>query len=561
MISRVFSKTTKSITAAAYVLAASSIISALLGLLRDRLLAGRFGAGEELDIYYAAFRIPNLVYGLLVSGGIIAAFLPVFSEYFNKDKKKAWDLTSNSLNVFLLFSILICGLLFIFAPYLVRFVVPGFSAEHKELTVLLTRIMFLSPIFFGVSNIFASILQYFNHFIVFALSPIFYNLGIIFGILVLAPHFGVVGLAFGVVIGALFHWIIQIPSAFINGFKYKPIFNLRSKGLKKIVYLMIPRTVSSFVTQFNLIIVTAIASTLGAGNISIFNFSEHLRAMPIHIIGGSFAVASYPFLARAWAHGEKTRFLSNISVTFRQSLFLAIPVSFLLFLLRGQLVRIFLGTGKFSWTDTRLTAACLGVFVIGIFAFCLIPFLARIFYSLQDTKTPLLTSLITLPVAACFSFLFVHFLSFENSFYRFFADLLNLGDIENIAVVGLPLAISLSGIFQAVFLLLFLKKKISGFSLTEILSSLKKILLASILMAFVVYLSLFLTADFLNVLTVKGVLVQAIVGFLAGVLSFGLFGYLLKIEELKYFHVKVCALFKKKQVVLSPDDYVDKDIS
>ncbi len=561
MISRVFSKTTKNITAAAYVLAASSIISALLGLLRDRLLAGRFGAGEELDIYYAAFRIPNLVYGLLVSGGIIAAFLPVFSEYFNKDKKKAWDLTSNSLNVFLLFSILICGLLFIFAPYLVRFVVPGFSAEHRALTVLLTRIMFLSPIFFGVSNIFASILQYFNHFIVFALSPIFYNLGIIFGILFLAPRFGVVGLAFGVVVGAFLHWIIQIPSALINGFKYKPIFNLRSKGLKKIVYLMIPRTVSSFVTQFNLIIVTAIASTLGAGNISIFNFSEHLRAMPIHVIGGSFAVASYPFLAKAWASGEKRKFLSNVSVTFRQSLFLAIPISFLLFLLRGQLVRIFLGTGKFSWTDTRLTAACLGVFVIGIFAFCLIPFLARIFYSLQDTKTPLAASLITLPVAAGFSFLFVHFFSFENWFYRFFANLLNLGDIENISVLGLPLAISLSGIFQAIFLLLLFKRRVKDFSLASMLISLKKILLASILMSFCVYFSLSLTANFLNVLTVKGVLIQAITGVLAGILSFWLFGYFLKIEELRYFHVKVCALLKKKNIILSPDDYVDKDIS
>jgi len=560
MIKRVFQKTTNSITAAAYVLAVSSFVSALLGLLRDRLLAGRFGAGENLDIYYAAFRIPNLVYGLLVSGGIIAAFLPVFSEYFNKDKKKAWDLTSNSLNIFLFFSILICGLLFIFTPYLIKFVVPGFSLENKELTVMLTRIMFLSPIFFGVSNIFASILQYFNHFIVFALSPIFYNLGIIFGILFLAPRFGIKGLAFGVVLGALLHWLIQIPSAIINGFKYKPIFNLRSTGLKKIVYLMVPRTVSAFASQLNLIVITAIASTIGVGNISIFNFAEHLRVMPIHIIGGSFAVASYPFLARAWASGEQKNFLSSISVTFRQTLFLSIPISFLLFLLRGQLVRILLGTGKFDWVATRLTAASLGFFVLGIFAFCLIPFLARIFYSLQNTKTPLLTSLISLPVAIGFAFLFVHLFSFDNVFYHFFAKFLNIADIENISVIGLPLAVSLTGILEASMLLFLLKRKISSFPLKEIFSSFNKILIASLSMSLFVYLSLCLIDDFVNVLTVKGVLIQSVTATLIGFLSFWLFGYLLKIKELKSFQIKACSILKKRKIKLPVDDYEQENI-
>jgi len=561
MIRRVFSKTTNTITAAAYVLAVSSIVSALLGLLRDRMLAGRFGAGEELDIYYAAFRIPNLVYGLLVSGGIIAAFLPVFSQYIEKDRKKAWELTSNSLNVFLLFSIIICGLLFVLAPYLIRFIVPGFSPEHRELTVLLTRIMFLSPIFFGVSNIFASISQYYNHFIVFALSPIFYNLGIIFGILFLAPRFGVIGLAMGVVVGALLHWLIQIPSAVIHGFKYKPIFNLKSKGLREIVRLMIPRTLNSIATHFNLIVVTAIASTLGVGNITIFNFSEHLRAIPIHVVGASFAVASYPFLARAWANREKEKFLSSISTTFRQTMFLAIPISFLLFLLRGQVVRIFLGTGKFGWVETRLTAASLGLFVIGILAFCLIPFLARIFYSLHNTKTPLLISLITLPVAVFFSFFFVSLLKFDNVFYRFFANILNLQDIENIAVIGLPLAVSLSAIFQAVLLLLFLKRKITDFPLEEISLSFKKIISASFLMSGIVYLVLFLISTGLNVLTVQGILIQAVLATITGVLSYWFFGYLFKIEELKYFHIKLCSILKKKKLSIPSVDTIDEEVN
>ena len=558
MIRRIFRKTTNTITAAAYVLALSSIASALLGLLRDRLLAGRFGAGQELDIYYAAFRIPNLVYGLLVSGGVIAAFLPVFSQYIQKDKEEAWKLTSNSLNVFLFFSVVICGLLFIFTPFLVKLVVPGFSPENRELTVLLTRIMFLSPVFFGISNIFASVLQYFNHFIVFALSPIFYNLGIIFGILFLAPRFGIIGLAIGVVIGAFFHWLIQIPCALLNGFRYRFVFNLKSKGLRKIVRLMIPRTLNSIVTHFNLIVVTAIASTIGIGNIAIFNLSEHLRSMPIHIIGASFAVASYPFLARAWANREKEKFLSSISVTFRQTMFLAIPISLLLFFLRGQIVRIFLGVGKFNWTDTRLTAACLGLFVLGIFGFCLIPFLARIFYSLHNTKTPLLISLFSLPVYVLFSFVFVWLLSFNNGFYRFFSSLLNLGDIANISVIGLALAVSLGGSFQAFLLFIFLKKRIKGFPLKEIVSSFKRIALASSLMSGFVYLTLFLTSLFLNALTVSGVLIQAILVGLIGVFSYWLFSYLFKVEELGYFHIKIRKTLEKG--IIRPVEVTENDI-
>jgi len=241
-------------------------------------------------------------------------------------------------------------------------------------------------------------------------------------------------------------------------------------------------------------------------------------------------------------------------------MFLSIPVSFLLFLLRGQIVRIFLGVGKFSWTDTRLTAACLGLFVIGIFAFCLIPFLARIFYSLHNTKTPLLISLITLPISVLFSFLFVWLLKFDNVFYRFFANILNLEDIENIAVIGLPLAVSLVAIFQAILLLLFLKRRITDFPLKEIVLSFKKILLASVLMSVIVYLTLFLISLNLNVLTVLGILIQAVIAMLVGVLSYWFFGYLLKIEELRYFHIKLRSILKKKKLSIPSADRVEEEI-
>ena len=531
MIQKILKKETNSITFAAVILAGSSILSAVLGFLRDRLLASKFGAGAELDIYYSAFRIPDLVFGLLVSGGIIAAFLPIFSEYYKKDRKEAWNLTSNVLNVFLFSSILICLLLVIFVPYFIKFVVPGFDKEARQMTITLTRIMFLSPIFFGISNIFASILQYFHRFLMYALAPLLYNIGIIVGILVFYPFFGLKGLAFGVVFGAFLHWFCQIPSALHCGFSWRPIFTLKSSGLIRIVRLMIPRTISAVLFHINLIVITAIGSTIGKGAIAVFNLAEHFRSLPIGIVGGSFAVAAYPFLAKLETEEKRERFIKSFSSTCRKILFLTIPLSFLLFLLRTQIIRLILGAGKFDWLATRLTAGSLGLFAFGIFAYSLIPLFVRAFFALQDTKTPLIISAIALSFNVLFAFLFVWLFSFENLFSYLFVWLLNLEGIKNIKVLGLSLAISFAGIFQLILLFLFLRKKIGDFEIARIKKSFLKILSASILMSVFVYLSLYFVAEFVNMQTWIGVFLQTIFAGGIGVLIYFFFAYILNLEE------------------------------
>ncbi|GAH60793.1 unnamed protein product, partial [marine sediment metagenome] len=179
MFKNILNIQTKNITSAAFVLAGAFFISILLGLIRDRLLARNFGLGFELDIYYAAFRIPDFISMVLIMGAIGAAIIPIFSEYLVKNREEAFKYFSNLLNLFLIFLILICGILFIFAPNLVSLIAPGFSSESKELTILLTRIMFLSPIFLGISNIISGILRVFQRFLITSLAPIMYNLGII----------------------------------------------------------------------------------------------------------------------------------------------------------------------------------------------------------------------------------------------------------------------------------------------------------------------------------------------------------------------------------------------
>ncbi|MFH1820509.1 MAG: murein biosynthesis integral membrane protein MurJ [Candidatus Nealsonbacteria bacterium] len=531
MIRRVFRSQTKTVTLAALILGASALISRLLGLLRDRLLAGTFGAGPELDVYFAAFRIPDFIYGILIMGGISAIFLPVFSEYFKKGEEDGWRLASNVLNVFLVLLILLCSVLAVFTPWLIKLVAPGFNSEQASVAVSLTRIIFLSPIFLGLSSLFSGVLHYFNRFLAYSLAPIVYNLSIIFGILVFVPLFGIHGLAFGVVLGAFLHWIVQVPAAISSGFRYFPSFNFKSPGLKKVFRLMLPRMVGASVYHINLVVVTAIASTLTVGSIAIFNFANNIQHMPIGIVGASFALASFPALSRAWAQDKKKEFLDGFSSAFRQIIFLVVPISVFLFLLRAQVIRLVLGTGEFGWIETRLTAASLGVFCLSIFAFALIPFLLRAFFSLHDTKTPAFISLAYMIFNTLFAFLLVRVLSYSNAFQEFFIKALKLQGISDISVVGLSLAVSLSGLIYFSLLLFFLRKKLDHIRLKEIRNSFTKIVLSAGFMAVAVYLVLQTSVFFLKTETFAGIFFQTFLAGLVAILAFFLFSLVFKSSE------------------------------
>lgn len=535
MINRFYSSQTKTVTFAAFLLAVSTLISGILGLLRDRLLAGRFGAGQNLDIYFSAFRIPDLVYGILIVGGITASFLPVFSEYFKEDKKwsaQSLEFANNVLNCFLILLVLICAVLALLAPWLINFIIPGFSPENKELTVTLSRLMFLSPLFFGLSSIFSGILHYFDRFLVYSLAPILYNLGIIAGILFFVPLFGIFGLAYGVITGAFLHLLIQIPAAINSGYSYKFSCNFKHSGLLKIFKMSVPRIIGSAAYNINLVIITAIASTLAVGSISVFNFSNNLQYFPIGIIGVSFAISSFPAFSRAWSNGQKKEFLESFSSVFRQIVFFIIPISFLMFLLRAQFVRLILGTGRFGWWDTRLTAAGLGIFCLGILAGSLAPLLTRAFFSLKDTKTPVMISVASMIINVIFSFLFIKLLA--GGFLRDLAEnVLDLQGIGDIRILGLPLALSIASLFQLILLLIFLYIKIGDFKIKEIFKSFIKVLTAGVIMNFFVYFCLRLSAGFVDMQKYWGVLIQAIIACLIGTAVYLLIAGFLKSSEIK----------------------------
>ncbi|MDP2641451.1 MAG: murein biosynthesis integral membrane protein MurJ [Candidatus Yanofskybacteria bacterium] len=443
VISRIFSSQAAGITSASLILAASALLSRLFGLLRDRLLAGMFGAGEELDMYFAAFRIPDFIFAVFVLGGLSAVFLPLFSEYREKNSKEAWEFVSNLLHVLVIALGALALVLALFAPYLIGFVAPGFTAEQRETAASLTRIMLLSPILFGMSSVFSGVLHYFNRFFAYALAPVVYNLGILGGIFFFAPSLGIWGVAWGVVAGAFLHLAIQVPAALVSGFSWKPKLDIKNWAIRRALALALPRTIGGTAYEINLIAMTAFASFLSAGSIAVFTFADNLQHAPVGFIGVSLALASFPVLSRAYAAKQKEGFQDALLSTARKVVFLVFPISVFLFLFREYIVRLIFRTGVFGSQDVQLVAAVFGVFTLGIVFQALIPLFVRAFFALQDTKTPTLIGI----ASVCFNILaaFVLFQAFAG--------------FENMRILALPAALVASGFLQCLFLAYFLWKK------------------------------------------------------------------------------------------------------
>ena len=519
MIKKLLDAKAKTITSAAIILGAASLVSRILGILRDRVLAGEFGAGAELDMYYAAFRIPDLVFNLLVLGALSAGFIPVFTDYMS-NKKKSWELVNVVLNVMFVGLILITVLLLVLAPWLIKLITPGFNEQQIEFTVALTRIMFISPILLGISGIFGSVLQSFNRFFVYSLAPILYNIGIIIGALFFVPALGIFGLAWGVVFGALMHLLIQLPTVISLGYRYQWKFNLTDKGLLKILKMMVPRTLGLITSQINLLIVTVVGSTLAAGSIAIFNLASNIQSFPLGLFGISFAIAAFPTLSQL--AGQRKQFIETLSLAMRQILFLIIPASVLLIILRAQVVRVILGSGRFDWEDTVLTLEALSLFAISLFAQSLILILARAFYARQDSKTPFYTGLVS---------------AFANI-------ILMVMLVDSMGVAGLALAFSLANILNLVLLGLILHYRIGSMDGQKIINSTVKILVAGFMLALVSQAIKYPIEQIMGLQTFIGIATQTTAASLGGLLIYFLVCWLLKSEEL----LLLIAALKKKLI-------------
>jgi putative peptidoglycan lipid II flippase len=385
---------TNGLTAAAFIVGAASLTSRLVGVVRDRVLASTFGAGADLDAYYAAFRLPDLLYNLIILGALSAGFIPVFSEYLERrGLGEAKRLAGQVLGIVGVVMAVLSLLLSLFAAAIVPFLTPGFSPESVELTVQLSRIMALSPFFLGLSAVMGGVLQAMRRFAAFALAPVLYNLGIILGAVWLAPTMGIHGVAWGVVIGAILHFVVQTMVAVPIGVGAVQA-DLRSEGLRRILMLMLPRTAGLAVAQVNVVIVLMLASRLPEGSVTVFTLANNLQSFPIGIVGISFAIAAFPLLSRAVSREDDEAFQHALGGAGRKIVFLLLPATAIFLLMRAQIVRLILGQGSFNWSDTIRTADTLGLLALSLVAQSLVPLLARAYYALQDTRTPLVVGIV-----------------------------------------------------------------------------------------------------------------------------------------------------------------------
>lgn len=391
---RWFTQESSGIAASALLVSVASLVSRLLGVLRDRLLAGHFGADVELDAYYAAFRVPDTLFNLFIAGALSAGFIPLFSEYLEqRSEGEAWKLASQVLTTLTMIMAVVSGLFVIFAPWIVPVFTRGFSPEGVSLTITMTRIMAISPLLLGISGVMGGILQVKKRFAAFAVAPIFYNLGIIFGIVFFAREWGIVGVALGVALGSFAHACVQGWPALQLGLCPALARPWWSEGVRRLFWMMIPRTASLAVTQVNLIIILALASSLSVGSVAIFTLATNIQSLPFGLIGVSIAVAAFPVLSQAANQGVQKSFQRILAQQIAWMWFLLLPLTALFYLLAPEIVTVVLGAGKFDVATRLHTADILRLLVIALPAQSLVALLVRAYYAKQNTWTPFFISL------------------------------------------------------------------------------------------------------------------------------------------------------------------------
>ncbi|OGG00233.1 murein biosynthesis integral membrane protein MurJ [Candidatus Gottesmanbacteria bacterium RBG_13_37_7] len=459
-----------SIFSAASIIMVTVAFSRVLGLYRDRLLAARFPPAE-LGVYYAAFRLPNMIFELLVMGALATAFIPVFTSYLDtKGKTEAFKMAAVLINIgIIIFSVMAIPV-FIFAKQISLFLAPGFSSSQIELMTSFTRIMILAQVFpLIIGNFFTGILQSFKNFLLPSIAPVVYNLGIIIGIIFLTPVFGLYAPVIGVVIGAFLFTFIQLPAVFSFGYRHSFDLSTSNRGVREVGRLMLPRTLGLAVSQIDTTVDLILSSLLGSGAVTVFNFAQHLQQVPIGLFGSSIAQATLPALSFAYAKKNMSDYKKIFLSSFHQIFFLVVPISVILIVLRIPIVRLVFGSSTlFDWNSTVVTGQTLAYFSLSLFAQSLIQLLARSFYSLHDTKTPVVIGGFCVILNTVLSVLFILY---------FHLDVWSLG-----------LSTSVANIVNMVLLLLYLQKKIEGFNNYQVYMPVVKILLSGIVAGVALYL-------------------------------------------------------------------------
>ena len=452
---------------------AGFVLSNLTGLAKWVLVSQAFGTSAELDAFTAANRLPEILFNLMAGGALASAFVPTFTSFLTRgDRPGAWRLASAIANLLSIALATAAALSWWFAPWLVSNVIaPGLGPEQTQLTISLMRILLLSAVIFGLSGLLMGILNAHQHFLLPALAPTFLWLGWIIGVLLLVPQMGIHGLAWGVVLGAGMHLGVQLPGLRQRGARYELHLGLDDPAVRRVGSLMGPRLIGVAVVQLNFLVNTILASGMPEGSLSALQYSFYIMLMPQVVIAQAIAIAALPTFSAQAAEGAFDRMRGALAVTLRGVIFLALPASLGLILLREPVVSMLLERGAFDPESTGLVAWSLLWFTSGLVGHSLVEIVSRAFYALEDTRTPVILGTIAMSLNVVLS------LAFAELFRRW--GLAPHG--------GLALANSLATTIEAVGLLLLMRGRLDGLGFRRVRKGLLVSVVASGLMVLLLF--------------------------------------------------------------------------
>lgn len=506
------------ILSAAVILGLASGFSSVLGLIKTRLLARYFSVSKELTIFYTADKIPNLMYSILILGAISTVFIPVFTGLLKKDEGEAYKTASSIINFTLLFFILVGTVIFFMSPTIIKLLSVGtFSKEEINLGSNIMRIMLVSQIFLVLGSLLTSVLQSFKYFIIPALAPVFYNIGMILGIVFLSNRFGIYGAAVGVLIGSILHFSVQLPLAKKTKFKYSPIINFSDHNFRNTFKLIPARITNVLISNVTQTINNSLAILISSSSAIYLKFADQLQTFPVSLFGVSMAAASLPTLSSQAAHEDREKFKNTFLTSFHQVSYLVLPISAILLILRVPAIRIVYGVSNFPWASTIRTAQTLAFFSISIFPQSIAYLTSRAFYALKDTKTPVVINTITAVINILLTV--------------FFVTNLKLG------VWSIALAYTITSVMDAFLLIIFLGKKVGKFDNKKLFIPLTKILWSTAIMGVTLYLPMkFLDNFVLDTTRTINLLILTVIAGITGMATYLLITHLLKVEEIELFY-------------------------
>lgn len=519
--SKIFEQQQKTILSAAFIITIANVFSSLAGLVRERLLIQSFfyseTAQQSYEAFQVAFQIPDMLFQLIVLGAVSAAFIPVFTSLKKQDEQKALLATANFMNILLLIFVVASAIVFVFAKPLTAWRTgQAFSASQVEIASNLTKIMLLAQLLFAVSNFLTGLLQSYQRFVLPALSPVLYNLGIVLGVYAFSHWIGIYSAGVGVVIGAILHMLVQLPLAYKLGFRFRVILNFKLPSVKQFFRLVPLRVLTLSVGELQNLALGFFATSVGNLSFVAMKLALRLMALPIRLFGVPISQASLPFLSEESADQDKEAFRKLITQSLNQITFLSMPASMLLLILRLPIVRLIFGAKDFPWATTVLVGKILAILAISISIQAMAQLLFRAFHALKDTKTPFLVALGSMSMYL--------FLSWWGIFYL---------DLGVLAIAG---ATFFTAFFETILFMILLNKRIGNFLLNkELLFAQIKIILASFLMAVFLYLPYRILDELVfNTSKTIELIALSVSTSTIGMLVYIYFAMLFDVKELKY---------------------------